>query len=258
MKTILIIGIGAGDPDYLTVQAIDALNHADVFFLLDKGADKAKLADARKAILARHVTGSNHRLVDATSPEWDRASDHYETTIAGLNDDKQTLYARLIASAMADGECGAFLVWGDPALYDSTIRIVEAIAAAAPGTLRYEVIPGISAAQALAARHKVPLNRIGEGVAITTGRRLAEGWPQGAGSVVVMLDAHNRFAALGPDADDTEIFWGAYLGTPDEILIAGKVGEVADEIAEARAEARRRNGWIMDTYLLRRPAREDD
>ena len=29
---------------------------------------------------------------------------------------------------MADGECGAFLVWGDPTLYDSTIRIVEMIA----------------------------------------------------------------------------------------------------------------------------------
>ena len=38
MKKILIIGIGAGDPDYMTVQAINALNRADVFFVMDKGA----------------------------------------------------------------------------------------------------------------------------------------------------------------------------------------------------------------------------
>ena len=52
-----------------------------------------------------------------------------------------------------------------------------------------------------------------------------------------------------------EIYWGAYLGTPDEILISGKLADVADEIQRRRAEARRANGWIMDTYLMRRPAR---
>ena len=41
MKTLLIIGIGAGDPDYLTVQAINALNRTDVFFLMDKGDRKS-------------------------------------------------------------------------------------------------------------------------------------------------------------------------------------------------------------------------
>lgn len=40
MKQLLIIGIGAGDPEYLTVQAINAMNRADVFFLMDKGASK--------------------------------------------------------------------------------------------------------------------------------------------------------------------------------------------------------------------------
>ncbi len=53
---------------------------------------------------------------------------------------------------MADGECGAFLVWGDPTLYDSTIRIIEVIASSGRHSLGYEVIPGISSAQALAAQ----------------------------------------------------------------------------------------------------------
>ena len=34
--------------------------------------------------------------------------------------------------------------------------------------------------------------------------------------------------------------------------IAGKLKEVADNIERVRGEARRANGWIMDTYLMRR------
>ncbi|WP_081486461.1 precorrin-6A synthase (deacetylating) [Nitrospirillum viridazoti] len=152
---------------------------------------------------------------------------------------------------MRDGECGAFLVWGDPTLYDSTIRIIEAIAATGGHDLEYEVIPGISSIQALAARHKTSLTRIGQSVEITTGRRLAEGFPNNADSIVVMLDADNTYKRYA-DQDDIEIHWGAYLGTPDEILVSGKLKDVVDDIERLRAEARAKNGWVMDTYLLRR------
>jgi precorrin-6A synthase len=151
---------------------------------------------------------------------------------------------------MEDGECGAFLVWGDPTLYDSTIRIIEAIARGGAHAIDYEVIPGITAAQALAARHKTTLNRIGAAVEITTGRRIAEGFPDNVDSVVVMLDAENTYKQFADQ--DIDIFWGAYIGTPDEILIAGKLRDVADDIERVRAEARRANGWIMDTYLMRK------
>nr|BFE68963.1 hypothetical protein GCM10020092_022640 [Actinoplanes digitatis] len=67
-----------------------------------------------------------------------------------------------------------------------------------------------------------------------------------------MLDAHQTFGTV--DAENVEIFWGAYLGTEDELLVAGPLDEVADEIRRVRAEARERHGWIMDTYLLRRRA----
>jgi precorrin-6A synthase len=138
---------------------------------------------------------------------------------------------------------GAFLVWGDPSLYDGMIDIVEAIG------VPYEVIPGISAVSALAARHRVVLNRVAGDVLITTGRRVAAGLPDGARDVVVMLDSGTAFTALD---GDWEIYWGAYLGTPDEILISGRLSEVADEIVRARADARARKGWMFDTYLLRR------
>jgi precorrin-6A synthase len=250
MKKILIIGIGAGNLEYVTIQAVNALNQVDVFFILDKGADKEKLVEFRREICRRYITGRNYRSVDAESPEWKRRSDDYRATIAELNHDKQTLFERLIGEGMEDGECGAFLVWGDPTLYDSTIRIIGAIARSGVHAIDYEVIPGISAAQALAAKHKTTLNRIGEAVEITTGRRIAEGFPNNVDSVVVMLDAKNGFKRYADQ--DIEIFWGAYIGTPDEILIAGKLRDVADDIERVRAEARQAHGWIMDTYLMRR------
>ncbi len=112
-------------------------------------------------------------------------------------------------------------------------------------------VPGISSVQALAARHRVALNRTGRAFTVTTGRRLAdEGLPAGVDDVVVLLDAQQAFAGL-PDAD-LDIYWGAYLGTPDEVLVHGDLQQVKGEIQRLWAEHRARKGWIMDSYLLRR------
>ena len=85
---------------------------------------------------------------------------------------------------------------------------------------------------------------------ITTARRLAKGFPQDVDSAVVMLDP--GLVAADLNDPDLHIYWGAYLGTPDEELRSGRLADVAAEIAEAKQELRQRHGWIMDTYLLRR------
>jgi precorrin-6A synthase len=254
MKTILIIGIGAGDPDYITVQAVKALNRVDVFFLMDKGPAKQKLRALREELCRRHIKERAYRFAEANSPPRDTAPANYRASVDELNREKQGVFEHMIEGELADGETAGILVWGDPMLYDSTIRNIEALAATGRHQIDYQVIPGITAVQALAARHKIPLNRIAEPVALTTGRKLAEGFPPGIDSVVVLLDGEDTFRRF-VDTEvhgDMEIYWGAYLGTPDEILVAGKVADVADEIHRRRAEARRANGWIMDTYLLRR------
>lgn len=248
MKKVLVIGIGVGDPDQLTVQAVQALNSVDVFFVMDKGPAKTKLRALREEILRRHVKGRPYRIAEAPSPPRDSAPADYRACVDDLNQAKQAVFEKLIAE-VKDGETGAFLVWGDPMLYDSTIRNLDALKEAGLA-FDYEVIPGITAIQALAAAHKIPLNRIAEAVTITTGRKLANGFPPGVDSVVVLLDGEDTFGRFTDQ--DMDIYWGAYLGTPDEILIAGKVKDVAEEIHRRRSEARRANGWIMDTYLLRR------
>ncbi|WP_223512904.1 precorrin-6A synthase (deacetylating) [Pseudomonas sp. GL-B-19] len=251
MRKLLVIGIGAGNPDYITMQAVKALNRVDVFFLMDKGQSKDSLIDLRREICERYITDRDYRFVEAHSPERERGEVDYTTSVEDLNLAKQLTFERLINEQMTDDQCAGFLVWGDPSLYDSTIRILQAILASGRCVFEFEVIPGITSVQALAAQHKVPLNRIGRSIEITTGRRLAAGQVSDADSVVVMLDAQDAYHQVA--VQETEIYWGAYLGTPDEILISGKLKDVADEIERVRKAARLANGWIMDTYLLRKP-----
>ncbi|MHC8314877.1 precorrin-6A synthase (deacetylating) [Pseudomonas sp. LB3P31] len=251
MKKLLVIGIGAGNPDYITLQAVKALNSVDVFFLMDKGESKDKLIELRREICERYITDQDYRFVEAPSPERERGEGDYRSSVEALNQAKQMTFQRLIKEQMSDSECAGFLVWGDPALYDSTIRILQAILASGACEFEFEVIPGITSVQALCAQHKMPLNSIGQSVEITTGRRLAAGQVSDADSLVVMLDAQDAYRQV---ADlETEIYWGAYLGTADELLISGKLKDVAPQIERVRKAARLANGWIMDTYLLRRP-----
>ncbi len=255
MKRILVIGIGAGDPDYITVQGIAALNRVDVFFLLDKGRTKGKLRDVREEICRRHIApGRVHRFVEAPSPPRDPRPADYRACVDELNTAKQAVFERMIADEMKEGETAGLLVWGDPMLYDSTIRNIEALIATGRHEIDYEVFPGITAVQALAARHRIPLNRIGDPVLLTTGRKLAEGFPKGIDSAVVLLDGEDTFGRFADSAvhGEMEIYWGAYLGTPDEILISGRLKDVATDIHRRRREARQKHGWIMDTYLIRK------
>ncbi|MET8828651.1 precorrin-6A synthase (deacetylating) [Streptomyces sp. NPDC004610] len=252
MRRIHVIGIGAGDPEQLTLQAVRALRGTDVFFLLDKGEVKADLTRLRRDILDTHIPEGTYRLVSARDPERDRAADgaSYSPAVEDWRGARAAIYERLITEELGDDERGAFLVWGDPALYDSTLGILEEVQRRGTVPFAYDVVPGISSVSALAARHRTGLNRVARPVQITTGRRLAEGFPEGVDDVVVMLDAHQVFRRYADQ--DIDIYWGAYIGTPDEILVSGPIAEAAPRIERLRAEARERKGWIMDTYLLRR------
>jgi precorrin-6A synthase len=248
MRKILIIGIGPGHPDQITLQAIAAMKLVDVFFIPGKGEEKAELAAIRHAMLERHLPGGGHRTVGFDVPSRDE-SRGYRAGVAAWHEQIGATYAKLFSEHLGDGEVGGFLVWGDPSLYDSTIRILDIVNAQGAVAIDYEVIPGVTSVQQLTAAHRITLNTIGNPVEITTGRRLAEKLPE-ADSIVVMLDGSTAFAAL--DREDLDIFWGAYLGSDDEILISGRLSEVKDEIVRARAEARSRKGWMFDTYLLRK------
>lgn len=247
MRKLLVVGIGAGHIEQITVQAINALNRADVLLVPQKGADKADLADLRRDMIARYVTNPKARTVEFTLPVRDARNPSYTSGVDDWHDAIAALYAELLADELGADGSAAFLVWGDPSLYDSTLRILDRVRARGLA-FELDVVPGITSVQALTAAHAMTLNRVGEPVHVTTGRRLVEG-PVTADSVV-MLDGQLAFTKLDGEAFD--IFWGAYLGQDKQILISGKLGDVASKIEAIRAEARAEHGWIMDTYLLRK------
>ncbi|WP_234367533.1 MULTISPECIES: precorrin-6A synthase (deacetylating) [Streptomyces] len=252
MRKIHVIGIGAGDPDQLTLQAVRTLQSTDVFFLLDKGEVKHDLAQLRRSLLDAHLAEGSYRVVEARDPERDRKAGGaaYSPAVGDWRSARAGIYERLIAEELDECGTGAFLVWGDPALYDSTLGILQEVLERGAVEFEYDVVPGVSSVSSLVARHRTGLNRVGRPVQITTGRRLAEGFPEGVDDVVVMLDAQQAFRRYA--GEDIDIYWGAYIGTPDEILVAGPIAEAGPRIERLRAEARERKGWIMDTYLLRR------
>ncbi|MGR9501783.1 precorrin-6A synthase (deacetylating) (plasmid) [Rhizobium leguminosarum] len=254
MKHIHIIGIGTGNPEHLTIQAINAMNAADVVFLPVKGVGKEELAEIRRDICDRYITRPAGRISEFAVPQRQMADKTYVQSVDAWHGEIARIYAELISGLPDDGS-GAFLVWGDPSLYDSTIRIIERVRQESSLDFDYSVIPGITSIQALAASHRIPVNLVGKPIEITTGRRLAQDGLL-TDSTVVMLDGEQAFAKI--DDPDAEIFWGAYLGTKDEIVRSGRLGDIATDILTLRAEARQRHGWIMDIYLLRKGRDFDD
>jgi precorrin-6A synthase len=67
-----VIGIGAGDPGYVTAQAVEALNDTDVFFAMDKASNKGAVEDdlvvLRRQICERFIREPDYRFVALPDP----------------------------------------------------------------------------------------------------------------------------------------------------------------------------------------------
>jgi precorrin-6A synthase len=250
-RKVMIIGIGAGNPDFITIQAIDAMNRVDVFFIPDKGAEKADLRRVRRSIIDRHVRNRLVRTVEYRVPSRLKESENYEGAVSAWHAEIGKIYESLILEELGESEVGAFLVWGDPTLYDSTLRILEHLRRKGGFELDYDIIPGISSVQALAAQHRVAINEIGRAVLITNGRALAEGFPNNVDSVMVLLNVDKALRSADGELD---AYWGAYVGMPEEILVSGKLKDIVDEVERIRRAARQEKGWIMDCLLLKKPS----
>lgn len=238
MTRVRVVGIGC-HPGQLTLEARDAIAGCDYVIAADKGPDDPLLA-LRRAICADLGVD----LVAVPDPPRDRDpgldGSGYDGAVLDWHDARAAAYGSVLAQR--PGTVG-FLVWGDPAFYDSTIRVVDRLG------VTYDVLPGVSALSLLAARHRVVLHEVGRPVLVTTGRRLAAEVGAGHDNLVVMLDGRLQAADLDGDWD---VWWGANLGSPHEELAAGRLADVVDAIAAARVRAKEADGWVMDTYLLRR------
>ena len=246
---LCLVGIGTGNPDHVTRQGVKALNAADLILVPHKGEGKADLAELRLQLCQELVTNPATKVVGFDMPVRDADDPDYPAAVNRWHDAIAQVWLATIHAHLPTGGHVALLVWGDPSLYDSTLRIADRLALQLP--LKVSEVPGITALQALTAAHAIALNDINAPVTITTGRQLRDhGWPESADTVAVMLDGACAFQHLAPEG--ITIWWGAYLGMAQQICIAGPLAEVGGRIQAERQAARVAHGWIMDTYLMRR------
>lgn len=245
MKQLFLIGIGTGNPEHLTLQAIRTLNAADVILIPRKGETKADLAEIRRAICSDVLTNPRTRIVEFDLPMRDEATPSYVQRVEDWHDRIAEVWTEALAGTHSPKERVALLVWGDPSLYDSTLRI----AARLNPQPQITVIPGITSLQGLTAAHAIPLNDLAAPFTITTGRQLREnGWPKGSDRIAVMLDGECSFTSV--PSKDVTIWWAAYVGMPQETTLSGPLETLAAQIIETRRALRAQHGWIMDIYIL--------
>ncbi|GAA1091779.1 precorrin-6A synthase (deacetylating) [Nocardiopsis metallicus] len=235
-----ILGIGMG-PQHVTGEVADALRGCDYAVAVRKRDDDGLFALRQEVCDAYGVP-----LVAVPDPERDRDDPaDYPAAVADWHEARVAAFERVLGER---GGTAAFLVWGDPSLYDSTLRIVARIAERGNVDVDHDVLPGISAPQLLAARHRIVLHGVGRPVHVTTARRLPEAVAAGQDNILVMLTGRHGFEGL----EDWSLWWGANLGTDSEELVSGRVADVLPEVGAARRRARDKAGWVMDTALLRR------
>ncbi len=246
MFDLCLIGIGTGNPDHLTRQGARAIRDADLILIPRKGDNKADLAELRERIIDDATDGNPPPLAYFDIPPR-RSDSGYRQGVDDWHDAIARAWEAAFATATPAPRTVALLIWGDPSLYDSSLRIMTRL----DPQPRVRVIAGITALQALTAAHAIPINEIGEPFTVTTGRRLRdEGWPQDTETLAIMLDGDCSFRTL--TGKNFYIWWGAYLGMEQELLISGRLDQVSQQIETARARARADHGWIMDIYLLKK------
>ena len=242
-RRIHVIGIGAGDPDYVTAQAIEALNDTQVIFAMDKGDTKDDLVALRRQICERFIREPGYRFVALADPP--RAKDgDYRQAVADWHAARARIWADAIESELGPEGVGAFLAWGDPSLYDSTLRILDTVASARrhrvrrhprhhrdPGADRAASHPaqrrrrtGAHHHRQAAARQRVVGQRRGDARRGVLVPELSARYPH----LVGRLPRHARRTA---------------------VLRHGRRRWAADRTGSCRSEGA--HGWIMDTYLLR-------
>lgn len=249
MIDLFLIGIGTGNPDHLTLQAVKALNAVDLILIPRKDETKSDLAELRRRICADVLTNPATRIVDFDLPRRDAENPDYLSGVDDWHDAIADVWKGTILAENGQNARVALLVWGDPSLYDSTLRIAGRLGSGL--AVNVTVIPGITSLQALTAAHAIPINEIGSPFLVTTGRKLRDsGWPEGVDTLAIMLDGECSFQTI--DQKDVTIWWGAYVGMAEQIILSGRLGEIADKIVKTRSAARKTHGWIMDIYILRR------
>ena len=243
---IFLIGIGTGNINHLTLEAVNTLNEVDLILIPKKTSDTSDLLNLRQDICKKVIKKKQQNIVEFDLPKRNLKIE-YNMSVCEWHFEVANIWKKTIDNIQGKKNSIGLLIWGDPTLYDSSIKIALTLI----NKLNITVISGITSIQALMSAHTINMNEIGKPFFVTTGRFLKQrGLLFDNSRSFVMLDGECSFQYI--NVSKFYIWWGAYLGMNKQIIYEGKLSEVYKKIIEIRNEARLQHGWIMDTYLLQK------
>ena len=202
------VGIGPGDPRYLTVRAVEVLQQVDVLFTVISQNAEASVSQA---------------VVESLHP---RGEIRLQTF--SMSRDTAVRQAQVVANAAAiirelqTGKNCAFATLGDPLTYSTFGYILPLVRDALPG-LEVEIVPGITSFATLAARAGEILVENGEQLHIVPSFRTEKvgtmSFPKGS-TTILLKTYRSRQALLARLAQepDLTILYGERLTMEGEHL----------------------------------------
>jgi precorrin-2/cobalt-factor-2 C20-methyltransferase len=140
---LFCVGCGPGDPELLTIRALNLITEADVIFVPTSKLDKPSIA---LSIVAKYIKETT-KIINLVFPmvkDKDSLKDYWE---------KNTLE---ISQMVRTGKKTLYLTVGDPSLYSTWIYIHRELKKNHKD-IEIEIIPGITSIFAFAAESKISL-----------------------------------------------------------------------------------------------------
>ncbi len=216
MAKLYGVGVGPGDPDLLTIKALKVIRSVKHLFVASSTKNQYSLACR---IISPHLPAEKEikRLSFPMTYKKDELKRAWEEN------------ARVVAKALKTGDA-AFLTLGDPNLYSTFSYLVREILKLVPD-LQFEIVPGITAAQAAAARLKLTLAEGDETVLIASGAQGGEAvrqWAQQIDTLVlykVYRQAEDILKALAESGRLKEVRGISFCGMPEEKIYSNPSSE---------------------------------
>jgi uroporphyrin-III C-methyltransferase len=222
---VSFVSSGPGDPELLTLKAVNRLGRADIILFDDL---------------------SSGQILTHAGPQSDLIAVGKR---AGRPSPKQDHVSRLLVDHAMTGAKVVRLKSGDSGIFG---RLEEEIAALIAAGIPYEIIPGVPSACAAAAAAGIPLTRrlTARRVQFITGADVTGQLPEGLNwaaladplATTVVFMGKRTFPALVADLvahglpASTPALLAEAVGHPHQRLQRSTIAELADSLAEARSD----------------------
>lgn len=140
---LFCVGCGPGDPELLTIRALNLIKEADVIFVPTSKSDKPSIA---LSIVAKYINKTT-KIINLVFPmikDKDSLKDYWEKNTSEISQMVRT------------GKKTLYLTVGDPSLYSTWIYIHRELKKNHKD-IQIEIIPGITSIFAFAAESKISL-----------------------------------------------------------------------------------------------------